>query len=74
MAIEVDEGGNRREPGMGAALITTGAMILVIAVLSVLIWVLMVAVAATTGGRHDKSSMPVQSETVIDQKALPKKP
>ena len=74
MANEIDEGGNRREPGIGVALLTVLTMILVMAVLSVLIWVLMVAVAATTGGLHDKSSMPVQSETVIDQKALPKKP
>ena len=74
MANEFDEGGNRPEPGLGLALLTVLGMILTMGVLSLLIWALMVGVTATTGGVHDKSSMPVRSETVIDQKALPAKP
>jgi hypothetical protein len=74
MAIDVDDDGNRREPGIGLALLTVLGMILTIGVLSLLIWGLMIAVAATTAGRTEPGAAPVKSETVIDQKALPAKP
>ena len=74
MAIEVDDRDHRSEPGMGVALITVLGMILTIAVLSVLIWVLMIGVTATTAGRHDQTATPRPAETTLDQKALPAKP
>jgi hypothetical protein len=74
MATNVDESGHRPEPGLGLALLTVLGMILTIGVLSLLIWGLMIAVAATTAGRTEPGAAPVKSETVIDQKVLPAKP
>jgi hypothetical protein len=74
MATNFDEGGRKPEPGLGLALLTVLGMMLTIGVLSLLIWGLMIAVAATTAGRMEPGAAPVQSETVIDQKALPAKP
>ena len=56
MAIDVHEGGNRPEPGLGLALLTVLVMVLTTAVLSGLIYVLMLAVAATSSGRHDRAT------------------
>ena len=74
MATEVEDGVNPREPGMGVALLVVAGMILMMAVLSALIWALMVGVAATTAGKGDAAKLPAKSESVIDQKALPAKP
>jgi hypothetical protein len=59
------------EPGIGLALVAVFGIISTIAVLSVLIWALMVGVAATTAGRHEQA--PASGQTVIDQKPLPAK-
>ena len=59
------------EPGIGLALLTVFGIIATIAVLSVLIWMLMLGVTATTAGRHEQVQTPGQM--VIDQKALPAK-
>ena len=59
------------EPGIGLALLTVFGIIATIAVLSVLIWALMLGVAATTAGRHEQA--PAPGQMVIDQKALPAK-
>ena len=69
---EVDDHGAKREPGMGAALLTVLGMILTIAVLSVLVWALMVGVTATTAGRGQGIG-PIQPGPLIDQKAQPAK-
>lgn len=50
MAIDVHEGGNRPEPGLGLALLAVLVMVLTTAVLSALIYVLMLAVSATSAG------------------------
>ena len=60
-----------REPGIGLALLTVLGIISTIAVLSVLIWALMIGVTATTAGRHEQA--PAPGQMVIDQKALPAK-
>ena len=73
MAHDADDRNARNEPGMAAALLTILAMIGTIAVLSLLIWVLMVAVNSTTAGRHEQVSPPASSAPMIDQKALPGK-
>ena len=59
------------EPGIGLALLAVFGIIATIAVLSVLVWVLMIGVTATTAGRHEQATTPGQM--VIDQKALPAK-
>lgn len=74
MANQIDEHEAIREPGLGLALLTVLAIILTITVLSVLIWVLMVGVVATTEGRHERSTAPAPGEMMIEQKALPAKP
>lgn len=53
MAIDMEEGGHRPEPGLGMALMTVLTMIVCTAVLAFLIYVLMTAVAATSS---DKAS------------------
>ena len=70
MAIEVDD----RQPGMGLALLTVLGMILTIAVLSVLIWALMIGVTSTTAGRHEQGTTPRPADMTLEQKALPAKP
>ena len=74
MATEVEEHDVRSEPGIGLALLTVLGMILTIGVLSVLIWALMLGVAATTAGRNEAGTTPRPGEMVIEQKALPAKP
>jgi hypothetical protein len=44
-----------------------------IAVLSLLIWALMIGVAATTAGHQPQATSQPPLEPVIDQKALPAK-
>jgi Na+-transporting methylmalonyl-CoA/oxaloacetate decarboxylase gamma subunit len=70
--MEVDDREHHPEPGLGLALLTVLGMILTIGVLSLLIWALMIAVAATTAGRSEHA--PAPSEMMIEQKALPAKP
>jgi hypothetical protein len=74
MANGLDNREQTSEPGMGVALLTVLAMILTIAVLSLLIWALMSGVAATTAGRNEKGAAPPPGEMMIEQKALPAKP
>jgi hypothetical protein len=50
MALEAHDVGNRPEPGLGLALLTVLVMVLTTAVLSGLIYVLMLGVAATSAG------------------------
>jgi hypothetical protein len=52
MAIDVDEGGARPEPGLGLALLTVLAMLLTTAVLALLIYLLMLGVTATSSGKQ----------------------
>ena len=52
MAIDAHDAGHRPEPGLGLALLTVLVMVLTIAVLSGLIYVLMLAVAATSSGQQ----------------------
>lgn len=75
MAIDVDDSGNRPEPGMALALLAVLAMILTIAVLSALIWALMVGVAATSTGKGEPAAAPAaeSQQSIMDQKA-PAKP
>lgn len=73
MATEVDDREHVKEPGIGLALLTVLGMILTIAVLSLLIWALMIGVAATTAGRQPQTTSQPPLEPVIGQKALPAK-
>lgn len=73
MATEVEDRDVIPEPGIGLALMTVLAIIATIAVLSVLIWGLMVGVAATTAGRNEAGNATPQSGPLIDQKAQPAK-
>jgi hypothetical protein len=52
MAIDVHDGGHRPEPGLGLALLTVLVMVLTTAVLSGLIYLLMLGVAATSAGQQ----------------------
>jgi len=52
MAIDVHEGGHRPEPGLGLALLTVLVMVLTTAVLSGLIYLLMLGVSATSAGQQ----------------------
>jgi hypothetical protein len=61
MAVDVHEGGNRPEPGLGLALLAVAVMVLTTAVLAALIYVLMLAVTATSSGR--------QAPPAVDQPA-----
>ena len=72
MATQVDDRDVRTEPGMGLALLTVLGMILTIAVLSVIIWAIMVGVVATTAGRSDQSAGP--PAPLMDHKAQPANP
>jgi hypothetical protein len=74
MARLDDDSGNRREPGMALALLSVLAMIMTMAVLSVLIWALMVGVAATSTSKGKPDGAPaVQAQpSLMDQKAAPK--
>jgi hypothetical protein len=72
MATEVDDRDLTKEPGLGLALLTVLGMILTIAVLSMMIWALMIGVTATTAGRSDQSA--TQAAPLMDQKALPANP
>ena len=74
MANELDDREERPEPGIGLALLTVLGMILTIGVLSLLIWALMIGVAATTAGRNEKGAAPPPGEMMMEQKALPAKP
>jgi hypothetical protein len=72
----IDDSGNRREPGMALALLAVLAMILTMAVLSALIWALMVGVAATSTSKGNPGAAPAaetQPTSMMDQKA-PRKP
>ena len=73
-SINVDENGNRPEPGMALALLTVFAMIMTMAVLSALIWALMVGVAATSSSKGDPSASPAVAPqpSMMDQKNPPK--
>jgi hypothetical protein len=73
MAIEVDDREHRPEPGLGVALLTVLGIILTIGVLSLLIWALMVGVAATTAGRNEQGVGSVPSGPLMDQRAAPAK-
>ena len=61
MAIDAHEGGHRPEPGLGLALLTVLVMVLTTAVLSGLIYLLMLGVAATSSGQQ---SSPVEQPAV----------
>jgi Na+-transporting methylmalonyl-CoA/oxaloacetate decarboxylase gamma subunit len=74
MAIQVDDREHHPEPGMGIAMLTVLAMILTIAVLSLLIWAMMIGVAATTAGRSEHAAPQKPGEMMMEQKALPAKP
>jgi hypothetical protein len=52
MATDVHEGGTRPEPGLGLALLAVLVMVMTTAVLSGLIYVLMLAVTATSAGQQ----------------------
>ena len=62
MAIDAHEGGHRPEPGLGLALLTVLVMVLTTAILSGLIYLLMLGVAATSSGQH---SSPVAEQPAI---------
>lgn len=72
MATEVDDRDLTKEPGLGLALLTVLGIIVTIAVLSVMIWGLMLGVTATTAGRSDQNA--AQTAPMMDQKALPANP
>jgi hypothetical protein len=72
MATQVDDRDVRTEPGMGLALLTVLGMILTIAVLSGLIWAIMLGVVATTAGRSDQTAG--QPAPLMDHKAQPANP
>ena len=74
MANQLDDHNAPPEPGLGVAMLTVLGIILTITVLSLLIWGLMLGVAATTEGRHDRGTTPRPGEMMIEQKALPAKP
>jgi hypothetical protein len=59
MAIGVDEGGHRPEPGLGLALLTVLGMVLTTAVLAGLIYLLMLGVTATSSGKPTSNAAPV---------------
>lgn len=71
--IEVEERDTAREPGLGLALLTVLGIIGMIAVLSALVWMLIVGVAATTGGRNEQGPAQVQTAPLMDQKPQPAK-
>jgi hypothetical protein len=74
-SINVDESGHRPEPGMGLALLAVFAMIMTMAVLSALVWALMVGVAATSTSKGDAAAAPAveaQPTSMMDQKVPPK--
>ena len=73
MAHDADDA-DRREPGLGLALLTVLGMIVTIGILSVLIWLLMIGVTATTQGRGQPGAVTQPSVPVIDQKGLPARP
>ena len=58
MAIDVDEGGHRPEPGLGLALLTVLGMVLTTGVLAALIYLLMLGVAATSSGKLESNTAP----------------
>ena len=72
MATEVEDRDLTKEPGLGLALLAVLGMIIIIAVLSVMIWALMIGVTATTAGRNDQNA--AQTAPLMDQKALPANP
>jgi hypothetical protein len=75
MATNVDEG-NRPEPGMGLALLSVLVIILTMALLSGLIWALMVGITATSSSSGESGTPPAaQSQpSIIDQRAAPAAP
>jgi hypothetical protein len=62
MAIDVHDGAHRPEPGLGLALLAVLVMVLTTAVLSGLIYLLMLGVTATSSGQ--------QSSTGAEQPAI----
>jgi hypothetical protein len=70
----IDDSGNRPEPGIALALLAVLAMILTMAVLSALIWALMVGVAATSTSKGNPAAAPAAETqpSMMDQKAAPK--
>jgi hypothetical protein len=75
MAIEADDG-LHQEPGLARALLTVLTMVVTTAVLFVLIYLLMLGVAATSQGRPatDASPAPVGGEPRAAQPAAQSQP
>ena len=69
MATDAHDGAHRAEPGLGLALIAVLVMVVTTAILAGLIYLLMLAVAATSSGQL---SSPVEQPAISAPAASPK--
>ena len=71
MATDVHEGGSRREPGLGLALLTILVMVLTTVVLYGLIYLLMLGVAATSAGSSAREAPRTSEQPGVVSPAAP---